>query len=263
MSPRHGLGVLAAAIVLLAGCATPLPTHEWMGHDGALRAMAERSDRVRTFRSPCRIVLGRPDGSVVSFEGAVAAEMGRAVRLRAWKFGQGAFDLTATREGVWLMVRDGSSESEGGRALPGGWSAERLAEGWRVFSGDFFSQEGLRIRDDGGERFSVERAMAAGDGDVLVVCEIDRQTLTAREYRLIGPEGIALHTLALGRYRDVEGIVWPTRITVSGGRAESGAGGEQGMPGAGTINIYLEEVELNPQLDPAVFVPPRRAVKQE
>ena len=54
-------------------------------------------------------------------------------------------------------------------------------------------------------------------------------------------------SLKLDRYKQFGEVVWPTRlVAVSEG---------------GTVEVELREVEINPPLPGAAFVPPRRAEK--
>jgi hypothetical protein len=63
------------------------------------------------------------------------------------------------------------------------------------------------------------------------------------------PAGVLRLRLALSDYRLVNETPWPTRLNA--------------RSGDGRIEIRLKEVELNQQLPPSAFKPPRRAEKHE
>lgn len=247
--------VFAWGAAMAAGCAKPLPTYPWTGADAALETMGARAGAVRSFRSPCRITLTGAGGESVTLDGAVAARRPDHLRLRAWKLGHAAFDLTVAPEGVWVMTpeRAGRGATEAAGFLDG-LDDPRIGAVWTVLAGDLFDEESARVEDRGGATFRVERPLSGGgegahaDGPATLVCDIDRATLTARRYTLLAADGRVLHTLTLDRYRLVGETVWPLRLTASGPEGE--------------LDLVLDGPELNAALDAAVFTPPRRAVKR-
>ena len=80
-----------------------------------------------------------------------------------------------------------------------------------------------------------------------IVCDVQRATLTPRKYSVYDPNGVERFTLTLDRYEMIGDIPWPVKLT---------ANSEGGI-----IGIELKEPELNGELAPNAFVPPRTAEK--
>jgi hypothetical protein len=167
------------------------------------------------------------------------------LRIRTWKFGQAIFDLTAKSDGVWLAA-DSQGDTTPDERLKS-LKPEQIAQAWNLFFGDFFSRPGLRTSTDQHRRTLL--ASRADDG-AAIDCTIDIGPLTAREYTIRDERGHVRQTLTLARYQQVGDppIPWPMLII---------AQGEQGR-----VVVRFDEVEINPELEEAVFTPPRRAVKQ-
>lgn len=245
MKPRAARWVGACAgAILLCGCAAPLPTYPWVDHRTALTVLSERAKAVRTVSAWGTIVLGKAEGSAVHLDGALAAEIPGRLRVRAWKFGQAAFDLTVTPDGVWIMTgEDAPADAETSME---GLTSDRFAEGWGLFTGDFFAGADHHIKDDGGPMFAVSRPW--GNGGDTVWCFVDRSTLTPLKYRIVDAGGRIHQTLELDRYRQIDGIPWPFQVTARGD--------------SGFLILDMDEVELNTQMPAGAFKPPARAVKR-
>lgn len=246
--------LLAALVVsALGGCAPSLPTYPWVDAPQALAAMAVRADSVRTVASSCTIFVKRWDGYSVSLDGAVAARIPGWLRVRAWKFGTAVLDATVTPEGIWLVRSEGETTTNG----PGpGMGPQRLAEAWGLFTGAFFSDPGARVVDGGGARFIVERPLGAESG--TAVCEVDRQTLTARSFVITDPQGVTRLSLRLERYRLIDRTPWPMRMILELPRPVGPSASQE----PARLTIRFDELEINPELPAGAFVPPRRAVRQ-
>ena len=228
-----------------------LPTYPWVDDATALRTLAERGRAVKTLSAQASITLERPDGQTVRLDGAIVMEIPGSLRLRAWKFGQAVFDLTYTPDGLWIEV--GGDSSRRRDVMPASLSAARMAKTWALLDGEFFNgpfDSAGAVVDRGGPTFTARRAMS--DDSPPVSCDIERATLTPRRYHLDDPgrdsAGKSAFTLSLGRYADFGGVVWPTRIVATSA--------------GGTVTIVLRDVEINGELAPNAFVPPRRAEKQ-
>jgi hypothetical protein len=233
--------LLLFGLLLAAGCAArsdeKLPTVKWRDHDEALRILAERAQAVRTVTAEGLITLIRPDGESVRFDLAMVRDRDRGVRLRAWKLGRAVFDLTMTPDGVWLLTPDDPSLKQ--KVRTAGVSARQLLDAWEMFNGEFFvSGNGDFQHRAGVLRYATSNAF----------CEIDRRTLTPRRYALVDATGRQRFVLALSDYREITRIPFAHRY-VATSRDE------------GEIRIVLREVELNAELAPAAFTPPRRAEK--
>ncbi|HWE97283.1 MAG TPA: hypothetical protein VG269_25210 [Tepidisphaeraceae bacterium] len=230
-------------LFLAIGCAPAerLPTVQWTDARGALHALAERARAVHAASAECALTLTRPDGESVRLDGALAMKPPGFLRLRAWKFNQAIFDLTLTPEGLW--VETPSDPQRRDKVLPASIDAGKMARAWALFSGGFFTSDDPVVHDTGGPRFRVERTI----DDQRVVCDVDRATLTPRRYAVLDPGGATRFTLTADRYEDFHGIVWPVKLTA--------------VSESGKIAIALHDVELNGELPPGAFTPPRRAQK--
>ncbi|HZL37994.1 MAG TPA: hypothetical protein VFC78_21945 [Tepidisphaeraceae bacterium] len=230
-------------LILAGGCAhrpaENLPAYRWVDGPAALRALCARSRAVHSASAEAALTLTRPDGQSVRLNAAIVMLPPSSVRMRAWKFGQRVFDLTLTPGGLW--VEGPEDPGRRGQAMPASLDAAKVARAWSLMSGTFFCDPATRVRDLGGSRFSVERIT---DGQ-RIVCEVEKATLTPRQYTLLDARGVRRFMLSLDRYELVNGIAWPVHLDAhsDGGR----------------IEIELKNVELNGELAPNAFVPPRRA----
>jgi hypothetical protein len=119
-----------------------------------------------------------------------------------------------------------------------GVTAGLIAKSWQTFNGGIFVSPGLAIDANG-----KEVVVTSGP----TTCKVDRRTLLPRRYISRDEQGAARFTLELTDYRDVDGIFFPHRYTATSD--------------TGTIVIALTDVELNGELAPAAFTPPKRAEK--
>ena len=249
MHPLRSILLLSLAVFLTTtGCArrTPterLPTYGHLDDAAALKVLADRAVSVTTLASPCDLTLTRLSGDSVRLDGAIAMAPPDRLRLRAWKFGQAVFDLTLTPDGLWVVTPDDPSRRE--KVLPATLSAAQLGREWAMLNGQFFSQPDLKLGGDA-KWFTVSRTL--GDGRT-VACRADRATLTPRKYVMTDAAGATRFTLKLSDYRVVNQIPWPHRSTA--------------VSDEGTIDVRLKEVELNQELAPNAFKPPRRAERQQ
>jgi hypothetical protein len=235
------------AFVLLAvasGCAkprSPIPAVEWDGDVAqARRVLIERARCVRTVSATGLLTLTRPDGESVRFDAALVTEPPDRLRLRAWKIGRAVFDLTLTPDGLWLLSPREESLQE--KAKKAGVGAGEVAKQWSLLSGAFFEREDLVASLSG------RSLILTGPQDQLTIrAYIDRRTLVPRRYVLHDDRGRERFSLRLDDYRMIGDTPYPHRAL-----AESESG---------RIRIQLDEVELNAELAPGAFTPPRRAEK--
>jgi len=113
--------------------------------------------------------------------------------------------------------------------------------------GSYFAATDLTATEHGNiMRFRQKRS----DGTSLI-CDVKRQTLTPRLYLLVDASNKTQFSLRLDRYEmtstGADQVPWPRHITASSS--------------SGLIEVDLREVELNADLPPAAFAPPRRAEK--
>lgn len=239
---------VSAVVFLFLGCArippaSPLPTYEGLDDTEALKVLAQRAEAVKTLSAGCDLTLTRADGQTVRLDGAIAMEPPEKLRLRAWKFGQAVFDLTLTPDGLWVVAPREPGRRE--KVLPASLSAAQFGREWAVLNGRFFLLPGLSTSGDA-KWLNVRRTLEDGR---TVVCRVDRATLTPRDYAMRDPQGRLRFRFALGDYRLVDNIPWPTKLAA--------------RSGDGKIDIRLKDVELNEGLAPNAFRPPRRAEKHE
>ena len=218
-----------------------LPAYQWENSSAALRALCGRMSAVHALSAQCTLTLTRSNGESVRLDGAIVMRPPDSVRMRAWKFSQAVFDLTLTPDGLWIEAPRDQKGRE--KVMPASLSAAKMARAWSVMSGEFFCDAGARVEDHGGPSICVERMMQGQ----RIVCEVERATLTPRRYFVIDRDGVERFALSLERYELIGGIAWPVRLSA---RSEKGR-----------IGIELKEVELNGELAPNAFVPPRRAEK--
>lgn len=245
MRPAH----VAILLALLAagGCArraaSPLPTYEGLDDVAALRVLAGRAEAVKTLAAGCDLTLTKPDGQTVRLDGAIAMEPPGKLRLRAWKFGQAVFDLTLTPDGLWVMAPQDPGRRE--KVLPASLSAAQFGREWAMLNGRFFLQQDLSTSTEG-RWLIVRRTLEDGR---TVVCRVARATLTPRDYAMRDPQGRLRFRFALRDYRLVDDTPWPMKLAA--------------RSGDGRIDIRLKDVELNQELAPSAFKPPRRAERHE
>jgi hypothetical protein len=186
--------------------------------------------------------MTRPDtGDSLRLDAALALQPPDNARLRAWKIGQAIFDLTLTPQGAWVVLPAEHRDD----MLPAGKNASQFLRQWSTYLGDFFAAEGLTVDDKpGAKRFTVRRKM----GDGTLSCDVDRATLTPRVYRFADEQGKTRFTLLLNNYRDIAGQPFPTEMVAKG-------------DGVGQVRVELVNVEINGEIAPKAFVPPRKAEK--
>jgi hypothetical protein len=212
-----------------------------MGATDTVAALAAKSRAIKSLNGQGLITLTRPGGDSVRLDAAIAMAPPDRTRLRAWKFGRAIFDLTVTPDGVWLVAPEDPEHKDKIRSA--GVGAAQLAKTWSVLSGGFFDSPGLTTTERGG-RLIVRREVP---GEPVVLCEVDRRTLTARRYALLDDHGHERFSMTLDRYQTFGEVVWPMRLLAT---SETG-----------TVEVALREVEINPELPPGAFTPPRRAEK--
>ncbi|HEX8913506.1 MAG TPA: hypothetical protein VF796_14195 [Humisphaera sp.] len=232
-------------LLLAAGCRSstepPLPAEPWTDDAGAVRAIADRAAAVRTVSATCTITLTRPDGQSVALDGVLVSERPDRLRLQASKFTQKLFDLTLNPDGLFVRIDDPSRKD---KVVPASLSAARFAREWAMFNGEFFAAPDVSVEHRGPKAFLATRRLPDGR---TVTCEVERPALVPRVYRMLDPQGVQRFTLSVPRYRLIDGRPYPDRMV---------AKSEQG-----TIEIEMREVELNVELPPAAFKPPKGAEK--
>jgi hypothetical protein len=248
MAKAHAFAILnpLSSILLftLAGCHHPtyqehLPTYPRTDDVTTLAQLATQGKRIQTMSGSGTLELTQPKGQSVRLDMAVVLQPPQRARIRAWKFGTAVFDLTVLPDGVWLESSKSSPQGQPGV----GATAAPVAKAWSLLGGSFFSSPNL-VTWDNGQWFMARSGSVDGP---TIVCRVDRDTLTPREYQIIDEFGRPRFTLTLDHYEDFSGILWPRRIVATSD--------------AGTVSVDLNDVELNGELQPLAFKPPRSAEK--
>jgi hypothetical protein len=239
------VSAIAVACALLAGCTStpPPPQYAKVTPQQAVSIIAARTEAVHTVSAHAKLTLVNAAGDSVRMDAAVAMQRDPAsLRLRAWKFGQAVFDLTMNPQGLWIMTGRDPNHPE--RAGDSRLSAVQMARAWGLFNGDLFTQENLIVNDNGGKTFQVQ---GSGDDGTILICTIDRATLTPVHYEL--QKDSAVHfTLDLSNYESFGDVVWPRHI--------------HGTSDTGVFTADLDDIEINQPLADGSFVPPPTAERQ-
>jgi len=234
---------VALAMILVVGCAAheQLPAVEWHNEQDARRILADRAAQIRTVTAPQGLLtMQQPKGQSVRLDIAMVRDNAHRVRLRAWKLGRAVFDFTLTPEGVWLLMPDDPSIRDRIKKAQDG--VTKLADTFGILDGSLFSDPKSTYRKTG------DKLSFTGSLDhARVTCEVDATTLTPRKYTLADEKGVDRFTLTLDRYRLIDSIPFPTHYAATSDM--------------GTMIVSLSDVELNSELAPGAFVPPRRAEK--
>jgi acyl-coenzyme A synthetase/AMP-(fatty) acid ligase len=231
--------LLGLLLSLTPGCAhqPTLPTYPELSDSAALKILAERGQSIHAMSGQGSLELIQPDGQSIRLEAAVALRPPDHVRLRAWKFGQAVLDLTITPQGVWIVAPDEGKRRE--RVLTSGARAAEFAKAWSLFT--LFDRSDITATDRGG-RLIVRQNRP---GEPVILCYIDRKTLTPRRYEIQNDAGKTRFSLDLDHYADIQGIPWPRRMTAVGPN--------------GKIVLDLRDLELNGDIPAGAFTPPPRA----
>src|ERR1043165_699932 len=234
--------------LLLGGCAAPLPKYPPMDARESLEVMRTRDSAIRSVQSECDLSLKDATGSSVSFDAAIVAEWPDRLRLRAWKFGHAAFDLTFTPDGLWMYIPDEARKHAGPNARFD-LTAEQFGRVWNMIGPAALA--GADVAESTATTLRASRPVDAS-GHAKLEFDIDRATLTVTEYRFIDVEGRVRESLKMGNYRLFKSgeseVVWPGRIAAEG---ESGR-----------IFVRFIDPEFNAALPEGAFTPPARATKQ-
>ncbi len=231
---RVGIAGACALILSLGACSSPLPQYPAMSPEDSLRTIADRLDSIRTFSAECEFVLTDASGETVHLDGAIAAEVPNRLRMRAWKLGHAAFDITIADGRVWVVM----PEQE--HTFP----TSHLGEFASLLGSEYFRSASVIEA-----RTTQRRLVVTGPGpnDTMIVCEIDRPTLTPRAFVADG-EPSAAGSVTFDHYQLVEGTPWPYDITA--------------VHPAGRFHITFHTPELNVELPANALTPPRRAILQ-
>lgn len=253
-------------LICLVGCrSTPkenAPTFPILSIEESRQVLAKRARHTHNLMAEGTVTLVNADGKDVRLDAAVVLELPERARIRAYKLGQAVFDLTMTREFVYLYAprADGKSDIE-----KAGSNAGEMARWWLRQMKTFFDRPDLSW-DEGASKLTATGTDREGR---TITAVIDRKTLTVREFLIPDTKGVVF-TMKLSGYQVFNNtlgfeqdwpkygqvtpdaippreIAWPTHI--------------EAISKSGTIIIDLHDVELNTQLPKEAFEPPQRATR--
>jgi outer membrane lipoprotein-sorting protein len=223
--------------LLCCGCASQLPTEAWPAEPMAV--IAGRTAGVKTLSARGEATLTSSDGQTIHLESVLIAELPGKLRLRAWKFDHAAMDLTITGDQVWLWAAP-QAKDQMPTMLPAKLG-DRAAEVMITMLTGLPPSHGWTQISDDGESVTFKRPLENTPGWTWQAV-VDRRTVTAREYRLVSPEGRSDYALRLEDYRRIDGVLWSTRLVA--------------RQNGGTITVRLSDVEFNQPLPAQAFTPP-------
>jgi hypothetical protein len=237
--------VTLLAVTTLAGCAAPeARKYRWVDEPTALADLRQRAEALKTLSAECAITLERPNGETVKFDGALVMQPPNRLRLRAWKLSRAVFDLTLNDDGLWVMTMDDPKRSA--QLMPASVQAADFVRELSLFTGGFFTRDPPPWTQ---QRGSGTLVFTRDTKDGTLSCEVEREMLVPRRFYARGPEGQRVE-LKMDEYRVYrDGVTWPDEI--------------EAVSELGRINIEQRNVEVNRELAPNAFVPPKRAEKRQ
>lgn len=237
---------IASLVLVTVGCQSSLPRYPAMSIEQSLSVMRERNKPITTLSASCRIILTDEQDRSVQLNGALVAARDGQLRLRAWKLTQPVFDLTLNAKGGWLWepqarLSGGAAASVQERAANDAGGFAHFTFFWSMVTGDFDAQwSGHKEEDD---LLSVRQVSA---GEVAFHCAISTPTLTVTSCSVAAGGNEPEADIKLSGYRCDGSYVLPTQI-------EASAQGRQ-------FTILFDDLDINEELSPLVFVPPSDAV---
>jgi len=270
---RWCVALLAAAT--LGACTTPppLPLYAPMQAPDAPRTIAPRHRLLQTLSARADVRLTDANGRSISLDGALVVSMPDQMRLRCWKLGRAALDLTVKGNRAWLMTaRDEPAVADTTFINPGAVPQSASTRQMRAaldLLGPAFFESAAELPGLGGPEVFWVSGPALGRSDAR--CEINRATLTPRRFVIVDDTGQTRAELTLSNYVAVADqraqaeptqvrlfptafvgtLTIPTRIDVRAVRPDGAPGGQ--------ITVELDELEVNAPLASAAFVPPSTA----
>ena len=236
------LPVACALLVTFAlvGCSTPspLPTYPWEGVDAAMTTLRERPVP-STVQSECRLLMMDGAGFRIHLDGVLIVELPDRFRLRTWKHGRPAFDLTITPEGRWVETGRGDA----GEAEHPDVSGFATMLDW--LSGKAYHDPELWLSDEDAATFTMSTQTAAGESGLAFV--VDKKTRTARLFIVRGSAGTIVQSVHMRDWDLIGEQPWPTRVTADGLH--------------GTFDVRVSDLALDEPVAAVAFVPPATAVR--
>ncbi|MEM9914806.1 MAG: hypothetical protein AAF911_07590 [Planctomycetota bacterium] len=246
---KPGVILLLLACVL-PGCVTtapPLPTVEWDTLEDARQILIDRQNAIESVQAQLKLKITTPppESETNTLDAALVMQGDDRFRLRAWKLNQTIFDLTATPDGTFIVANEEMKK----RAPEAEHDLAELADQLNgLLRGPNFSDAQL-FRIEPAERFPLdfrdyglyaewERSSARIDANTLAPYEFYLSSAQTNQAVVLNPE-----------YSEYTNGIWYRTVTATGD--------------FGTVEMTFRDVELNGELNPRAFRPPRRAVRVE
>ena len=214
--------------------------------DGEIMAvLAGRAKQTRRIMSSGTMRVETDDQSV-TLDVALLASGDRQLRLRAWKIGRAVFDLTRDGDDLWLWHADKDQQAPGSDKSPHLPDVAQLNTGWQLISGQVFATppDVLSAR---GPLIATYRLSNTTEPKIIAEFTIARSTQTVERIVIRDEDGQERAVYKPTRYRLIEGVPWPTKLALRSDAIE--------------LELTLDDIELNGQLPPSSFKPPRDARK--
>lgn len=228
----------------LTGCAAigpPLPTVDWNTTEDARTILTERQNAIESVQTQVKIryTSPPPESETNTFDGALVIATNDRFRLRTWKINQTIFDLTVTPEGTFIAAIDEMKE----RAPDSEADLAALANNLgAMLRGPDYAEARIETRGD------TVRLFWGPNARPELAAEFDRWTLGLRAMRTRTANGSAPVAIE-SQQADYNGYVWFKELTAAGD--------------FGRFEMTFRDVEINGELNPRAFKPPRRAVRLE
>jgi hypothetical protein len=227
--------VLCLSLAGLVGCGIPpepLPAVAWDDLAEAKRVLIANRDAIDTVQAEADIFITGADGKRQTFDGAIVMHQPDRYRMRAWKLTQTLFDLTVNDDGIWVAASDELRKRRPDAEKELGQLAERL--GLLLRGPDYADARFTRRRGELTARWPQGSAT------------IDPVTLSPRTFRFANPERDERFEVRT-QFADYDGLRWYDHVEIEGA--------------FGTVRLEFRNVEVNRELNPRAFKPPRRAVQ--
>ncbi len=219
------------ASVGLVGCASSaLPVYPDMPPRKAVSVLRSRLESVHTITASGTLTLQSESMDVVRLDAVVIAAPPHRLRLKAWKFGRTAIDITVLEDGTWAIPLDSPSASP-------------------INVHDFLPAASA-LRSDCLSSASVVESPAdpslilISSTDCDMQCEIDRRTITVRS---ISELSARTRTLDFSDYQMVDQQPWPMTLKASHKHSQA--------------TLHFDTMEINGVLSDEAFIPSSRAVR--
>ncbi len=222
---------------LLHGCRAPVPVQPGRSTSEVVADVRARTDRVSRFAVTGSATLTGHGGKRVSLDTVLIAQNTGMVRLRTYKMGSAAFDLTILPDAVWVWQ---SRRLDQPIDIPAFTTADLPL--WTMLVGGLpESMSGRAVRKPD----HIAWIAKIDDGEFTTMLDPDSAVVTS--YIFARKNG-QRHAIELDRYRMVGEVAWPGRVRVLGQQGE--------------IVIRLSNIEIDPDLPGDAFTPPSGAVRQ-